>query len=135
MGLDYLNKKVWHPGSMKNIQKVWEVETIQKEINKRRREREKKLLEEQHNDELKRIQVDAGLIPRSHLDRMEWMYDWGNKVNQKDNEDELTGKKIAQPGDNKEQKHVFQEEITNNKCEDFQLLHEDPMFEVMKREK
>jgi len=23
MGLDYLNKKVWHPGSMKNIQKVW----------------------------------------------------------------------------------------------------------------
>ena len=23
-GLDYLNKKVWHPGSMKNIQKVWE---------------------------------------------------------------------------------------------------------------
>jgi hypothetical protein len=43
MGLDYLNKKVWHPGSMKNIQKVWEQEQIQKEINKKQRERNKKL--------------------------------------------------------------------------------------------
>lgn len=34
-GLDYLNKKVWHPGSMKNIQKVWEEEQKQKEINKK----------------------------------------------------------------------------------------------------
>lgn len=107
MGLDYLNKKVWHPGSMKNIQKVWEVEQKQKEINKRTREREKKLLEEQHNEELKRIQVEAGLIPRSHLDRMEWMYDWGNKINQqqKTKEEFLTGKKAA--GD-REGKHVFQ---------------------------
>ena len=61
------------------------------------------------------------------------MYDWGNKINQqKSNEEFLTGKKEAKPGDNKESKHVFQEEITNTKCEDFQLLHEDPMFEIMK---
>lgn len=134
MGLDYLNKKVWHPGSMKNIQKVWEAEQIQKEINKKGRERAKKLLEEQHNDELKRIQVEAGLIPRSHLDRMEWMYDWGNKINQqKTNEDYLTGQKTAD--ERKEGKHVFQEEITNRKCEDFQLLHEDPMFEIVRQEK
>ena len=82
------------------------------------------MLEEQHNDELKRIQVEAGLIPRSHLDRMEWMYDWGNKIGkEKINEEFLTGEKTAQPGDNRENKHVFQEEITNGKCEDFQLLH------------
>ena len=30
MGLDYLNKKVWHPGSMKNMQIVWEAEQKQK---------------------------------------------------------------------------------------------------------
>lgn len=82
MGLDYLNKKVWHPGSMKNIQKVWEEEQKQKEISKRNKERAKKLQEERHNEQLKRIQVEAGLIPRSHLDRMEWMYDWGNKIQQ-----------------------------------------------------
>ena len=99
MGLDYLNKKIWHPGSMKNIQKVWEVEQTQKEINKKNRERAKKLLQEQHNDDLKRIQVQAGLIPRSHLDRMDWMYDWGNKINQqKTNEELLTGKQAAKPG-------------------------------------
>lgn len=93
------------------------------------------MLEEQHNDELKRIQVEAGLIPRSHLDRMEWMYDWGNKIaQQKTNEEFLTGQKAAEAGD-KNFKHVFQEEITNRKCEDFQLLHEDPMYEIMKKEK
>jgi DNA repair protein RadC len=69
------------------------------------------------------------------LDRMEWMYDWGNKIGQqKTNEEFLTGQKTANPGEKKE-KHVFQEEITNRKCEDFQLLHEDPMFEIMKHEK
>ena len=136
MGLDYLNKKIWHPGSMKNIQKVWEVEQVQKDINKRARERAKKLLEEQHNDELKRIQVEAGLIPRSHLDRMEWMYDWGNKINQqqKSNEEYLTGQKKPKPGQENNH-HDVQEEITNRKCEDFQLLHEDPMFDIMKEEK
>ena len=67
---------------------------------------------------------------------MEWMYDWGNKIGQqKTNEEFLTGKKVATPGENKESRHVFQEEITNKKCEDFQLLHEDPMFEIMKHEK
>ena len=48
----------------------------------------------------------------------------------------MTGKKEAEVGeDKKEFKHVFQEEITNRKCEDFQLLHEDPMFEIMRQEK
>lgn len=34
---------------------------------------------------MKRIQVEAGLIPRSHLDRMDWMYDLGNKLQQQKN--------------------------------------------------
>jgi len=47
---------------------------------------------------------------------------------QKTNEEFLTGQKKADPHVRKEFKHVFQEEVTNNKCEDFSLLHEDPMF-------
>ena len=94
MGLDYLNKKVWHPGSMKNIQKVWDAQQEQLQIIKKQKERAKKLLDEQHNEEMKRIQVEAGLIPRSHLERMDWMYDWGNKLQQqKNSEDFLTGEK------------------------------------------
>lgn len=43
---------------------------------------------------MKRIQVEAGLIPRSHLDRMEWMYDWGSKMQQdRNSEAYLTGQK------------------------------------------
>lgn len=49
MGLDYLNKKVWHPGSMKNIQQVWEAQQKQLEIVKKQKLRAKKLLDEQHN--------------------------------------------------------------------------------------
>ena len=130
MGLDYLNKKVWHPGSMKNIQKVWDAQQEQLQIIKKQKERAKKLLDEQHNEEMKRIQVEAGLIPRSHLERMDWMYDWGNKLQQqKNSEDYLTGEKKV---NKKENKHIFQEEATNRKCEDFVLLHEDPMYAIQR---
>ena len=56
----------------------------------------KRLVEERHNEELKKLQVEAGFIPKSHLDRMEWMYDWGHKLteNQKSNEEYLLGKPI-----------------------------------------
>jgi len=43
----------------------------------------------------------------------------------------LTGKKNP---NKHEVKQVFQEEATNQKCEDFALLHEDPMYEIMKAE-
>ncbi len=118
MGLDYLNKKVWEPGSMKNIQKVWQEEMKAHEAFKRKKERHKKLIEEKHNEELKKIQVEAGLIPRSHLDRMDWMYEMGNKAHQqeKTNEEYLTGKKAADLGKRKEFKPIFQEETTNKNC-------------------
>ena len=63
----YLNKKVWHPGSVKNIQKVWEAQQARLEVIKRQKERAKKLLDELHNTEMKRLQVEAGLIPESEL--------------------------------------------------------------------
>lgn len=54
------------------------------------------MVEERHNEILKKLQVEAGFIPKSHLDRMEWMYDWGNKLteNQKTAEEFLLGKAI-----------------------------------------
>ena len=107
MGLDYLNKKVWHPGSMKNIQKVWDAQQAQLEVIKKQKERTKKLLDEQHNEDMKRIQVEAGLIPKSYLDRMDWMYDGGNKIQQqKNSEDYLTGAKTI--SSKKDSKHTSQ---------------------------
>ena len=34
----------------------------------------KKLKEEKHIDDLNRAQVEAGMIPASSLQRLEWMY-------------------------------------------------------------
>ena len=39
-----------------------------------------KLKEERYLEGLKRLQVQEGLIPSSALDRMPWMYEFGNKV-------------------------------------------------------
>jgi len=34
----------------------------------------KKLKEERQIEELKKLQVSAGLIPEAHLQRLDWMY-------------------------------------------------------------
>jgi hypothetical protein len=35
-----------------------------------------KLEEEKHHEEIRRLQVKAGQIPASQLDRLDWMYEW-----------------------------------------------------------
>lgn len=74
MGLSYLNKKDWHPEKFSNIEKVWNAEQRQQEESRLIQERIKKLKEERHIEELKRMQVEAGIIPESSLQRLEWMY-------------------------------------------------------------
>ncbi|EGR27064.1 hypothetical protein IMG5_202450 [Ichthyophthirius multifiliis] len=68
MGLDYLSKKNWHTGSIKNIAKVWEKEQKYIEKLKKQEEYTKKRHEEKTAYELKQLQVEAGLIPKSALD-------------------------------------------------------------------
>lgn len=46
MGLSYLNKKVWHPGRMQNMEMVWLAEEKQKKNEKVKKENLKKLKEE-----------------------------------------------------------------------------------------
>ena len=96
MGLAFLNKKSWHTGSFQNIEKVWIAEQKKKELDRHQAELGKKLKEERHMEELKRLQVEAGLIPASHLNRMDWMYQGANKQYEKKNEDYLLGKKITE---------------------------------------
>lgn len=70
---------------------------------------------------------------------MDWMYDWGNRVQnqEKSAEEYLTGKPVADSAkkNGKEIKQIFKEQITNAKCEDFALTHEDPMYAIMMEEK
>eukprot|EP00826_Nyctotherus_ovalis_P008376 TRINITY_DN12166_c0_g1_i3.p1 TRINITY_DN12166_c0_g1~~TRINITY_DN12166_c0_g1_i3.p1 ORF type:complete len:229 (-),score=48.05 TRINITY_DN12166_c0_g1_i3:181-867(-) len=74
MGLDYLKKKRWHPGSLRNIKEVCLAEQAERDRLRQQRERQKRLEEERQDEELKRAQVKAGLIPEHYLARMDWMY-------------------------------------------------------------
>lgn len=145
MGLAFLNKKSWHTGSFQNIEKVWIAEQKKKDQDRRQGELLKKLKEERHLEEMKKLQVEAGLIPASHLNRMDWMYQGVNKLQEKQNEDYILGKKLEEKDLEKKPQQtggftpLYKEEIGNIKNEEFTRLHEDPLFmikqEEMKRKK
>lgn len=119
---------------------VWVKEQKQIEDQKKHVERMKKLQEERHNEELKRMQVEAGHIPRSYLDRQEWMYDYGNKLSQqKSTEEYLLGKPVDMNAATRDKKkealpQILKETITNDKCESFSKVHEDPLFIIRQEE-
>jgi hypothetical protein len=133
MGLSFLNKKIWHPGTFANIEKVWIAEQKQREAERRALENTKKLKEERQIEELKKIQVEAGLIPESQLGRMDWMYqapDSNDKIQTA--EDFLLGKPVEDV--KKKVIPVFQESHSNIQNEIFTKIHEDPLFAMKKEE-
>jgi len=141
MGLAFLNKKSWHTGSFQNIEKVWIAENRSKENEKKAAERAKKLKEERQNEELKKLQVEAGLLPASVLDRQEWIYEWGNKVQDQSKEDYLLGKPVQErekeaPRDNKKYPFtpLLKESYASTQNEAFVKLHEDPLFMIKQEE-
>jgi hypothetical protein len=75
MGLKFLQKKKWHPQTIENLEAVWLAEQKHKEMKNQVKEYQKRIEEERKDEELKRAQVKAGLIPESDLKKMTWMYD------------------------------------------------------------
>lgn len=142
MGLAFLGKKSWHPGTFKNREKVWKVEERQKELLKKEAEQWKKLQEERDMEDIKRMQVEAKILPESVLYRQDWIYEGGNN-NHKTNEDYLTGSKSIdlrdknQPafaGETMANGQKPREALTRKQYEDFVLATEDPMMEIKKKE-
>jgi len=139
MGLAYLNKKSWHTGTFTSIEKVWLAENKSREDQRKAAERAKKLKEERQNEELKRLQVEAGLLPASVLDRQDWIYEWGNKVQDQSKEDYLLGKPVQEketPRDSRRYPFtpLLKETSANPKNEAFVKLHEDPLFMIKQEE-
>ena len=53
---------------------MWLAEQEEREIEKKAIEHQKKLKEEKQDEELKRLQVQSGLLPESELQKLTWMY-------------------------------------------------------------
>lgn len=147
MGLSFLNKKIWHPGSFANMEKTWVTEQKYREVEIRAMEKAKKIKEEKVLEEMKKLQASKGLIPASQLNRLDFMYQCPEpQTNQKTtpNEDFLLGKRIDDESHNiflknKNQKKtiipMFADNYANPKNEDFVRIHEDPLYLILKEEK
>ena len=147
MGLSFLNKKIWHPGSFANMEKTWVTEQKYREVEIRAMEKAKKIKEEKVLEEMKKLQASKGLIPASQLNRLDFMYQCPEpQANQKTNpnEDFLLGKRIDDESNNiflknKNQKKtiipMFANNYANPKNEDFVRIHEDPLYLILKEEK
>ena len=82
---------------------------------------------------MRKLQVEAGLIPASQLERLDFMYEWKGNA-EKTAEEYLLGKKITEGKDKTEIKHQTKQQITNQYCEDFFKTHEDPLFMIKSEE-
>ena len=144
-GRAFLNKKDFHTGSFKNMESVWIAEQKKLQQDKLFLEQKKRLLEEKYSEELKRMQVKAGLLPESALNKMEWMYRYNTaQDDQNIAEDYLLGKAVdpskglnpLEDDQKKQLKVQFDENdiFLAERQEHFVRLYEDPMF-LMEKEK
>ena len=135
MGLAFLNKKSWHTGSFQNIEKVWIAEMKDEEEKRMMKEAQRRLKEEQHYEDLKRMQVEAGLIPKSHLQRLDWMYE-GGSIKNTSSEEYLLGKAYKEPEPIKGEWRptLCKESTANINNEIFTKVHEDPLFAILQEE-
>jgi DNA-binding helix-hairpin-helix protein with protein kinase domain len=95
MGGGDLNlKKSWHPGTLKNQEKVWKLK--QKLIDEKNKleQLKKELQEEKDREELERLRTGKR---KKEQDRLEWMYSQGisatSETIAQEKEDFLLGKK------------------------------------------
>ncbi|BAT06107.1 Os08g0500200, partial [Oryza sativa Japonica Group] len=78
MGMKFLNKKGWHTGSLRNIERVWVAEEKEKEEQRKIQELKKQQDEEREKAAFRKLQEDAGLKPRQ--ERLDFLYESGLAV-------------------------------------------------------
>ena len=135
-GVSFLNKKDFHTGSFKNIEKVWLAEQRKLEQDREIAEHHKRLQEEKYEEELKRHKVQAGLMGESELNKMDWMYNHANIYKDREKnitEEYLLGKPLEE-GEKPVRQHVFKESRVNDKNEEFLKNYEDPLLDIKRKE-
>jgi hypothetical protein len=63
MALKFLNKKGWHTGSLRNIERVWKAEQAEEAERRKTEELKKQVAAEREKAEFRAMQERAGLRP------------------------------------------------------------------------
>ncbi|KAI8836104.1 Pre-mRNA splicing factor-domain-containing protein [Chytridium lagenaria] len=150
MGGGDLNlKKSWHPGTLKNVEKVYLKERAADEEKKKLAQLQKEIEEQRAVQELQQLQESSGKI-KKRQERLDWMYAGPGSVAQvaEDREAYLLGKKkvdkLIEQGksvDELSSKNTFSATATAiygaqaNTSRDIQnKIREDPLLSIKKRE-
>ena len=105
MSLAFLAKKSWHTANLKNVEKVWIAEEKKRKEETNLKEIQMKLEEERANEDLKKMQYEAGLI-KTNAPKLDWMYA-GPAARVVNNDEYLMGKAIETNDDSNIVKEVL----------------------------
>lgn len=151
MGGGDLNlKKSWHPSTLRNIERVWKAEQ-KHEVEKQKIEQlQKELAEERAREEIQAFAEDQGVVKKKD-ERLDWMYQGpAAMVNR---EEYLLGRKIDKTFETVLQTENVGESSKDNESGDVATMfssqnlsgtatvdlankiREDPLFNIMKKEK
>ncbi|CAL5013292.1 unnamed protein product [Urochloa decumbens] len=78
MALKFLNKKGWHTGSLRNIERVWKAEQAEEAEKRKTEELKKQVAAEKEKAEFRAMQERAGLRPAQ--ERLDFLYESGLAV-------------------------------------------------------
>lgn len=141
--LQFLNKKSWHTGLIKNNEKVWLREQAAEKEKQRVTELQKQLEEERRLEEIQRLEIESGRLDPSEVkrrQRIEWMYEDVDNAHSKvakaqqakEQEDTLLGKKSASIPIGRREKDPEKLRLIDAENK----LREDPMLRIeMERRK
>jgi len=135
-----LNKKQWHTGHIRNIEKVWVAEQKAQKEQDRVKELQKQLTEERSVEAIRKLQKESGLIAQGAGDRLDWMYQMGTVGPSA--EEYLLGKEFKNDIAKEEIKQVeskpgslFLQTNVNQELEAETRLREDPLLALLKEDK
>ncbi|KAF8768346.1 Pre-mRNA-splicing factor CWC25 like protein [Argiope bruennichi] len=150
MGGGDLNlKKSWHPSTLRNIERVWKAEQKHEAEKQKIEQLQKELAEERAREEIQQFAEDQGVVKKKD-EKLDWMYQGpAAMVNR---EEYLMGRKIdktfetLQMIENGGESHKDEgaEDRTTFSCQNLtgtatvdlaNKIREDPLFNIMKKEK
>ncbi|GIL49343.1 hypothetical protein Vafri_5718 [Volvox africanus] len=146
-GLNFLNKKTWHPARPQNLEEVWKREQKAAAEAKKAEELRKQLEEERKRSEFVQMAMDTGHLRKE--ERLDWMYGSGLQAKQdaeKRREDMLTGKtEVALAPEQRAQETSRAEQVAllptfyasatpASQNETWLRLNNDPLFAIKRQQ-